>query len=234
MGQKVNPLGFRVGVHEPWRSRWHTRDKRDFQKYVVQDAIIRKTIDKISRDLSIVRIDIERNVSRKSDIVVIIHCAQKNLIVGKGGSRLNEITNNIVKQIGPHNIEYRVQAVKEPLLESKYVADQVAIQLEKRMAHRRVMHRFLDDVMNAGAKGIKIQCKGRIGGTDIARKEDLSAGSLPLSSISAKIDVADSTAHLVKGTIGIKVWIYLGDMVYNKARGEWEFFEQPTTMQHEE
>lgn len=205
MGHKVHPIGFRIGVIENWRSRWYTKNRKDIGALVVEDAKIRQAIRKAdrARDAGIARIEIER----AGDMVrVILYAARPGALVGRKGVRAGQIEEEIAK-ITRKRVEVYVKNVENLMLDAQLVASAIAGELERRMPHKRVLHKYADQIMQEGARGVKIQVKGRLGGAEIARAEAITLGKVPLQTLMAEIDYATATAHLSKGTIGVKVWI---------------------------
>jgi small subunit ribosomal protein S3 len=215
MGHKTHPIGFRLGVSsrnkkiEPWRSRWYTRNLKEVGQYVVEDKKVRTLVrnnDKC-RDAGVSRVEIER---MGDQMKVILHAARPGALVGKKGAKASQIEEELAK-ISKKRIDVAVKNIENVLLDAQLVADSIASELQRRMPHKRVMHKYAENVMAEGGKGIKIQVKGRLGGAEIARMEHLTRGKVPMQTLMAEIDYATSTAFLSKGTIGIKVWIYKGD-----------------------
>lgn len=211
MGQKISPLGNRIGVTEPWRSRWYA-DKKHFGDNLVQDVKVRKFIKGEYGIAGISRIDIERAGDR---VQVIIHAAKPGLIIGKKGAKIDQLSADISTLVGKSS-EVAIKEVENPELDAQIVSEAIVEQLEKRSPHKRMMHKSADMIMQRGALGVKIQCKGRLGGAEIARGEHIVRGKLPLSTLRAEIDYGTSTAILTKGTIGVKVWIYKGEKFEEK------------------
>ncbi|MBI4834159.1 MAG: 30S ribosomal protein S3 [Planctomycetes bacterium] len=211
MGQKVNPTSFRLGITETWRSRWYA-PKKEYGKNVVEDEKIRKFIKRDYRFVGISRIDIERN---KDKTIVQIHAARPGLIIGRKGATIEKLTTDLTK-LSVRPVDIKIIEVTNPELNSQLIAESIVEQLEKRAPYRRTIRRAAETVMAANAKGVKVQVAGRLGGAEIARTEDLSMGKIPLNTIRADIDYAISTAILTKGTIGVKVWIYKGEVFPEK------------------
>ena len=206
MGQKVNPIAFRVGITENWRSRWYAT-KKNFGTFLVEDQRIRRFIEKEYGFAGIARIEIERIGER---VKVLVWAARPGLIIGKKGAKVDKLSEDVSALI-TRVVDMDVKEIETPELDSKVVGEAIKEQLEKRSPYRRTMRRYAEMVMDLGAKGIKILCKGRLGGAEIARQEKIVLGSVPLSTLRADVDYATSTAILSKGTIGIKVWIYKGE-----------------------
>lgn len=217
MGHKVSPIGFRIGVIEDFRSRWFVKDKKEIGPRVVEDSKIRVHLLKECVAAGISKIEIER----LGDLIkVIMHSARPASIVGRKGAKVNELSEYINKLSGKR-VEIDVIEVENPVADAQLVANSIAEQLKKRAPHRRIMHKYAEMVMQQSQiKGVKLQCKGRLGGAEIARKEKLVIGKVPLQTLRAIIDYATATAHLPKGTIGIKVWIYKGEVIRESKTGE--------------
>lgn len=209
MGQKVHPLLQRIGYIKNWQSTWFA-NKKDFPKFIEQDYKIRKLIKKKFKQAAVARVIIER-LSDK--IRVKIHTARPGVIIGRHGQdieRLREDLNNLVKQ----EVSVDIIEVKQPAIDAQLVAENIALQLEKRIAFRRAMKRSLEQAMSNGAKGIKIRASGRLGGAEMSREESYKQGKVPLSTLRADIDYGFTEALTTYGLIGIKVWIYKGDVFF--------------------
>lgn len=211
MGQKVHPIGFRVGITDPWRSRWYAT-KKNFGTWVVEDAWIRNYVKKEYGFAGISKVEIER-IGEK--VRVILNTARPGLVIGKKGSKVDKMSEDLsglLRRI----VEVDVKEIETPELDSAIVAEAICEQLQKRSPYRRIMRRYAEMVMNLGAKGVKLMCKGRLGGAEIARSEHLTLGKVPLQTLRADIDYGSATAVLNKGTIGVKVWIYKGEKFQEK------------------
>ena len=204
MGQKTHPTGFRLAVTRDWDSRWYA-SKKDFPGYLKEDHTIRTFLEKKLRYASVPRIFIERASGR---IRVKIHTARPGVVIGRKGQELDKLKAQLNKKVGK-DIMLDIQEVKRPDLSAQLVAENVALQLERRIAFRRAMKRAVQTTMAMGAEGIRIQCSGRLGGADIARTEQQREGTGPLQTLRAKIDYGFSEASTVYGIIGIKCWICL-------------------------
>ncbi len=208
MGQKVNPNGFRVGVIRDWNTRWYA-SKKDFADYLVEDKKIREFIKKKYYAASISRIEIERAANK---ITVSIHTGRPGMLIGKGGAGVEAIKADIAKLVGgPANVN--IMEIRNVDTDAQLVAENIAAQLEKRISFRRAMKQAMGRSMKAGAKGIKLMCGGRLGGAEIARSEGYHDGSIPLQTMRADIDYGFAEAHTTYGRIGIKVWIYKGEVL---------------------
>ena len=207
MGQKVNPIGLRLGVNRGWDSVWFAK-KGDYGKYLIEDYKIRQFIRKNIINAGISEIIIERS-SKKC--IVSIHTSRPGFVIGKKGSDIEKIKSKISK-ITKDEITVNIKEIKKPELNSYLVAENIAQQLVKRVAYRRAMKRAMQATMRLGAKGIKVCVSGRLAGNDIARSEWLREGSIPLHTLRANLDYAESEALTTYGMIGVKVWIYKGEI----------------------
>ena len=207
MGQKVNPIGLRLGVNRGWDSVWFAK-KGDYGKYLIEDYKIRQFIRKNITNAGISEIIIERS-SKKC--IVSIHTSRPGFVIGKKGSDIEKIKSKISK-ITKDEITVNIKEIKKPELNSYLVAENIAQQLVKRVAYRRAMKRAMQATMRLGAKGIKVCVSGRLAGNDIARSEWLREGSIPLHTLRANLDYAESEALTTYGMIGVKVWIYKGEI----------------------
>jgi small subunit ribosomal protein S3 len=213
MGQKVNPLSFRMGVTIPWRSRWYA-SKKNFGDWLVEDSRIRDFIRKEYGFAGLSRIDIER-IGEK--IRITLHAARPGLIIGKRGAKVDKMSEDVGGLVG-HTVEVDVKELDTPELNAQIVAEAIREQLQKRAPYRRTIRRYAEMVMDLGAKGIKLLCKGRLGGAEIARSERLVLGRIPLNTLRADIDYGTATAILSKGTIGVKVWVYKGEIFQKEKK----------------
>ena len=213
MGQKVHPIGFRLGITQEWRSKWYA-DKKKYTKLLHEDIAIRKFIQEKYKAAGIADVVIERLGDK---IRVKILAARPGIVIGAKGAEVEKL-NEILKKISSASeVLVNVYEVKRPELNAKLVAEDIALQLERRVTHRRAMKKAIDAAMKAGAKGIKTQVGGRIGGVDLARKEWFMAGRMPLQTIRADIDYGTARASTKYGILGVKVWIYKGDKVEGKV-----------------
>ncbi len=217
MGQKVNPHGFRVGVIKDWDSRWFANDNV-FGDTLVEDYNLRKFLKKTLRAAGVPRIEIERTTSR---VRLNIHCAKPGIVIGRNGSEIEKLRAVCEKKLGkPVNIN--IVEVKNPDVNSILVAESVAEQLEKRVSFRRAMKMAISRAMKSGAKGIKIMVSGRLGGAEIARTEQYHEGTIPLQTIRADIDYGFAEAATTYGRLGIKVWIYKGEVLHDSRNNRKE------------
>ena len=226
MGQKVNPHGARVGVIKDWSTRWYA-DKKNFADNLVSDAKLRKMIknleftdDKSKKavklsDAGVSTIDIERRFDNdKTRVMVTMNVAKPGIVIGANGANIEKIKAAIAKELGANaQVILNVQEIKNPDLDAQLVAENIAAQLENRVSFRRAMKKCLQSSMRAGAKGIKTSVSGRLGGADIARSEGYHEGSIPLQTLRADIDYGFAEAKTAYGRIGVKVWIYKGQVL---------------------
>ena len=212
MGQKINPLSFRLGYNEPWRSRWLNR--KHFRSLLKQDVEIRRFLDKKLRGAAVDVIEIERSPNA---VTVIIKTARPGIVIGRGGGGIEDLQKQLQKISSPkeagQQVKVRVEEIKHSEASARIMAENIAEQLEKRLPHRRVMKQSRDKMIaNKAVEGVKILLSGRIGGAEIARREWLASGRLPLHTLRANIDFARAEAHTTYGLIGVKVWIYKGQV----------------------
>ena len=208
MGQKVNPHGLRVGVIKNWDSRWFASDET-FGDTLVSDYNIRKYLKKELQSAGVPKIEIERDSKR---VRVFIHCAKPGMVIGRGGVEIEKYKNELQKMVGMP-VALNVVEVRQPDLDAQLVAENIAGQLERRVAFRRAMKMAIRNTMRLGAKGIKISCSGRLAGAEIARTEHYHEGTIPLQTIRADIDYGFWEANTTYGKIGVKVWIYKGEVL---------------------
>ena len=211
MGQKVNPVGFRTGIMTGWKSRWYA-SKQEFAELLVEDKKIRDFIkkrkDRAGRAMypMIAKIEIERT---RDEVKVVLFSARPGVLIGRKGERVEELQNELQAQVG-RRINIKIEEITRPEVVAQLVAEDIAEQLGKRASFRRTMKRALEQTMEAGAKGIKIQLAGRLGGAEMSRREKAIAGSIPLSTLRAKIDYGFAEAMIAQGHIGVQVWINQG------------------------
>jgi small subunit ribosomal protein S3 len=206
MGQKVRPTGFRIGVMTDWLSRWYA-NKQDFADLLVEDQKIRKYVKKRYGRSGISKIEIERT---REKVTVFVYSARVGMIIGKKGQEVDKLTKEL-EDLTHRHIEVKTMEINRPEVDAQLVAEDIAEQLEKRASFRRTMKRSMDQTMEAGARGIRVQMSGRLGGAEMARTESNMAGSIPLSTLRAKIDYGFSEAKTAQGHIGVKVWINNGE-----------------------
>ena len=213
MGQKVNPHGLRVGIIKNWDSRWFVADK-DFGDTLVSDHNLRKYLKKTLYAAGVSKIEIERDASR---VKVNIHCAKPGIVIGKGGTEIEKLHLTCEKMLEKPT-SLNIVEVKNPDADAQLVAENIAQQLEKRIAFRRAMKQAIGRAMRLGAKGIKTQVSGRLGGAEIARTEQYHEGTIPLQTLRADIDYGFAEANTTYGRIGVKVWIYRGEVLAGAAK----------------
>ena len=213
MGQKVNPHGLRVGVIKDWDSRWFVKDN-EFGDTLVSDYNLRKYLKKTLYAAGVSKIEIERDASR---VRVHIHCAKPGGVIGKGGAEIEKLRLTCEKMLGKPTLVNIVE-VRSPDVNAQLVAENIAQQLEKRISFRRAMKQAIGRAMKLGAKGIKTQVSGRLGGADIARTEQYHEGTIPLQTLRADIDYGFAEAHTTYGRVGVKVWIYRGEVLAGAAK----------------
>ena len=217
MGQKINPNGFRVGVIRDWTAKWYA--DKNYAAYLNEDLRIRKYIEKRLADASVSTVEIERAANR---VNVSIHTAKPGMVIGKGGSEVEALRKEL-NNLTNKRVHINVVEIKKPDLDAHLVGESVAEQLENRIAFRRAMRGAMQRTMRAGAKGIKIQVAGRLNGADMSRIESYSDGTVPLHTLRADIDYSWDEAHTTYGVLGIKTWIYRGEVLpaqkNNEAKG---------------
>ncbi len=212
MGHKVNPTGFRLGVIEGWQSRWYAR--RDYKDLLAEDRKIRAQINKKLYNAAVSKIEIERVAG---NIAVTVHTAKPGIVIGRSGAEVEKLRLEVEKATSK-KVRLSIHEIRTPEVDAVLVARSIAEQLEKRVAFRRAMKQAVQKAMRANAKGIKVVCGGRLGGAEIARVEKEVEGSVPLQTLRANIDYGLAEAHTTMGLIGVKVWIYHGDVLPEKAR----------------
>jgi len=213
MGQKVNPHGLRVGVIKDWDSRWYAKNEK-VGDLLVEDYKIRNYIKKLLYDAGVPKIEIERNPAK---VRIFIHCARPGIVIGRGGADIEKLRLDLEKMIGK-SVAVNIIEIKNPDLNAQLVAESIAAQLEKRVSFRRAMKQSMGRATKAGAKGIKTAVSGRLGGAEIARTEHYHEGTIPLQTIRADIDYGFAEAHTTFGRIGVKVWIYKGEVLTSGPR----------------
>ncbi len=211
MGQKVNPTGYRTGIMVGWKSRWYA-SKQEFSDLLVEDQRIRKFIkgrkDRMGKPMypAVAKIEIERT---RDEVKVVLHSARPGVLIGRKGERVEELQKELQERTG-RRINLKIEEINRPEVVAQLVAEDIAEQLGRRSGFRRTMKRAMEQTMEAGAKGIKIQLAGRLGGAEMARREKQISGSIPLSTLRAKIDYGFTEAKIAQGHIGIQVWINQG------------------------
>ena len=211
MGQKVNPHGLRVGVIKDWDSKWYA--DAEFSDYLVEDYNIRKFLKKKLYSAGVSKIEIERASDR---VKVIIYTAKPGVVIGKGGAEI-EVTKNELAKLTDKKVMVDIKEIKRPDRDAQLVAENIAQQLENRVSFRRAMKSCMGRTMKSGAMGIKTCCSGRLGGADIARAEFYSEGTIPLQTLRADIDYGFAEANTTYGKVGVKVWIYKGEILPTKG-----------------
>ena len=211
MGQKVNPHGLRVGVIKDWDSRWYAEN--EFSEYLAEDYNIRKFLKKKLYSAGVSKIEIERASDR---VKVIIYTAKPGVVIGKGGAEI-EVTKNELAKLTDKKVMVDIKEIKRPDRDAQLVAENIALQLENRVSFRRAMKSCMGRTMKSGAMGIKTCCSGRLGGADIARAEFYSEGTIPLQTLRADIDYGFAEANTTYGKVGVKVWIYKGEILPTKG-----------------
>ena len=214
MGQKVNPHGMRIGINKDWSSKWYSNNK-DFSKYLASDIKIRKFLNKKLKDASVSSININRD-SKKTE--VIIYTAKPGVVIGHGGEEIEKIKKELCKLTG-ENVVVSIFEIKNPDLVANLVAQNIARQIEARGSYRMAMKRAIRNTMKAGAKGIKTLASGRLNGVEIARSEGYNEGTIPLHTLRADVDYGFAEADTTFGKIGIKVWIYKGEILKKNGKG---------------
>ncbi|MBQ6709047.1 MAG: 30S ribosomal protein S3 [Clostridia bacterium] len=215
MGQKINPTGLRIGVIKNWESRWFA-DKKDFGNTLVEDYELREYLLKTLAPAGVPKVEIERDAKR---VRINIHCAKPGMVIGRGGSEIEKLKATCQKMLGTEKeVFINIVEVKQPDLNAQLVAEGIALQLEKRVSFRRALKQAIGRTMKLGAKGIKTQVSGRLGGAEIARTEHYHEGTIPLQTIRADIDYGFAEADTTYGRIGVKVWIYRGEVLHDSRR----------------
>jgi len=214
VGQKVSPVGLRMGINKTWESKWYASNK-DFATYLNNDVKIREYLNKKLKDAAVSSILIERN-SKKTDI--IINTAKPGVVIGHGGDEIEKIKKALTKLVN-ENIQISIMEIKNPDLDAALVAESIAHQIENRVSFRIAQKKAIRNTMKAGAKGIKTAVSGRLGGAEMARTEGYTEGNIPLHTLRADVDYAHKEADTTYGKIGVKVWIYKGEILPNKKKG---------------
>jgi len=217
MGQKVHPYGFRTGYIYDWKSRWYA-GKAEFPKFLLEDSKIRKYIKKALSSAAVSKIEIERTSEK---VRVLIFSARPGIIIGRRGSEIEKLKEELHSITGK-DVLIDIKDVKNPSADAQLVAENIAFQIEKRIPHKRAMKKAVQAALDNGARGVKIICGGRLGGGEIARRESYRVGSVPAQTLRADVDYGFAEALTTYGLIGVKVWIYKGDKVLDKAKEEQE------------
>ncbi len=215
MGQKVSPVGLRIGINKDWEAKWYANNN-DFSKCLENDMKIRKVLEKKLKDASVSKVEIERNNKRTE---ITIHTSKPGIIIGRGGEEIEKLKKEMSNLVG-ENIQISIVDIKKPEVDANLVAQSIANQIENRASFRMAQKRAIRNAMKGGVKGIKTLVSGRLGGADMARSEGYTEGTIPLHTLRADIDYATSEADTTYGKIGIKVWIYRGEILQDKkAKG---------------
>ena len=212
MGQKVHPIGFRLGSYKTWNSKWH--DDKEYANLLHEDLAIRRAVQSNYRGAGISKLEIERGTG---EVTITINTSRPGIVIGRGGQRVDEM-RSILQSLTKKKVQLNIQEIREPDLDAFLVARNIADQLERRIAYRRAMKRALQQTMDAGAQGIKISISGRLGGHEIARRNTEHQGSVPLHTLCADIDYGLAEAHTNTGKIGVKVWIFKGNIIPEPRR----------------
>ena len=212
MGQKVHPVGFRLGFNKTWRSRWFA--DKDYAKLLHEDLALRGTLKKRFAHAGVSKIETERAVNR---LKIDIYTSRPGIIIGRRGAEVDKLRDDLQKEMG-REVHINIQEIQRPELDAQLVAESIAGQLERRVSFRRAMKKAMESAFRFGAKGVKIMVSGRLGGAEIARSEWYQEGRLPLHTLKADIDYGFGEARTTYGVIGVKVWVYKGDLLKEKGR----------------
>jgi len=215
MGQKVNPYGFRLGVTTDWKSRWYS--DREYKEYVVEDWKIRNYLTTQLERAAVSRIEVERTRDR---LRVDVHTSRPGIVIGRRGAEADRLRTDLAKMTGNAKIQLNIQEIKQPELDAALIAQGIADQLAGRVSFRRAMKRAIQTVQKAGAQGVRVQCAGRLGGSEMSRRESYREGRVPLHTLRADIDYGFREAKTTYGRIGVKVWIYKGNILPYKISSE--------------
>jgi len=214
MGQKINPTGLRVGVIKDWESRWYT-NASNFGETLVEDYKLREYLLNLLAPAGVPKIEIERDAKR---VHINIHCAKPGMVIGRGGTEIEKLKKICEQKLGGKAVSLNIVEIKQPDLNAQLVAENIAAQLERRVSFRRALKQAIGRTMKLGAKGIKTQVSGRLGGAEIARTEHYHEGTIPLQTIRADIDYGFAEAKTTYGRIGVKVWIYRGEVLHDTRK----------------
>lgn len=207
MGRKVHPVGFRIGIIRDWQGKWYS--DKNYTTYLQEDIKLRNAVTTKYHEAAISKVDVDRQAN---EVAITIYTARPGIVIGRGGQRVDEMRQFLEKLIGK-KVRLNIQEIRQPELDALLVSRSIAEQLERRIAYRRAMKQSMFRTMQAGAKGIRILCSGRLAGAEIARRQLMHQGRVPLHTIRADIDYGFSEAHTTMGRLGIKVWIYKGDVL---------------------
>jgi len=230
LGNKTHPIGFRLGIIKEWQAKWFASGQKEYRGLVAEDMEIRRAIFGSSADAGISRVDIERG---SNDVIITVHTARPGIVIGRGGQRVEEL-RKVLERLTKRRVRLNVQEIRQPELDAYLVARSVADQLVRRIAFRRAIRQAVTRTMQAGAQGIKVICSGRLGGADIARREKAMDGRVPLHTLRADIDFAIAEAATAFGRIGVKVWIYKGDILPVPSESEQDMVPIEVTVKAEE
>ncbi|NSW75732.1 MAG: 30S ribosomal protein S3 [Candidatus Atribacteria bacterium] len=208
MGQKVNPVGLRLGIIKDWQSRWYAEKK--FQDHLLEDLKVRQYIKERLYRSGVSRVEVERLANQ---VKVVIRTARPGIVIGRKGSEVEKLKQDVQAMIGNQNVQISVEEVQSPETDAQLVAENIALQIERRVSYRRAMKQAIVRALKAGAKGIKVACAGRLAGAEIAREEWYREGRLPLQTLRADIDYGFAEATTTYGKIGVKVWIFKGEVI---------------------
>lgn len=217
MGQKVHPYGFRVGYIYDWKSRWFAT-KAEFPKLLHEDLKIKKYIKKALATAAVSKIEVERTSEK---VRILIYSARPGIIIGRRGSEIEKLKEGI-QSVAGKEILIDIKEIKNANTDAQLICENIAFQIEKRISHKRAMKKAVQAALDGGARGVKIICSGRLGGSEIAREESYRSGSVPAQTLRADIDYGFAEAHTTYGLIGIKVWVYKGDKILDRAKAEEE------------
>ena len=216
MGHKVHPIGFRLGIIHDWQAKWYAG--KSYTALLQEDLVIRKAVEGKYKDAGISSVEVERQANQ---VTVTLHTSRPGIVIGRGGQRVDETRAELEKLTGK-KVRVNIQEIRQPELDARLVSRSVAEQMERRIAFRRAMKQAMTRTMQSGAKGVKIICAGRLGGAEIARKAGMRQGRVPLHTLRADIDFGISEAHTSLGRIGVKVWIYKGEILPGHKQAEAE------------
>ncbi len=233
MGHKVNPTCLRLGLRRNWTSRWFAPSKQQFTAYLKEDIAIRELLKKELEAAAVSHVNIERSPER---LRIVVHTARPGVLIGRRGENIQRLQEAVQRIVGTQKqLKLDYVEVQNPSIDAQLIAESISFQLQKRVAYRRAMKRALQQAMEAGAQGIKIVCKGRLAGSEMTRRESYRDGRVPLSTFRANIEFGTATAHTTAGCIGMKVWVYKGDIVQLKppAEAEPDYVVRSVSRRHE-
>ena len=208
MGRKVNPLGFRLGIVTDWQAHWYA--ERGYSDLLQEDLRLRRLVMQQLADAAVSRVEIERSANQ---VAVTLHTAKPGIVIGRGGQKVEELRRLLEQEAGK-KVRLNIQEIRQPELDAHLVARSIAEQIERRVAYKRAMKQAVSRAIKSGAKGVKVLCKGRLAGSEMKRREWEREGRVPLQTLRADIDYGQTEAHTTYGRIGIKVWIYRGDVLF--------------------